>query len=69
MFQIKYLNVVLLILSGLGISTAQAATLQALTDEQLSEMTGQALMILSYTSPTDASNLESKRDGGAKNRG
>ena len=69
MFQIKYLNVVLLILSGLGISTAQAATLQALTDEQLSEMTGLALMSLSYTSPTDASNLESKRDGGAKNIG
>ncbi|NJG87356.1 hypothetical protein, partial [Salmonella enterica] len=42
---------------------------QRLTDEQLSETTGQALMSLSYTSPTDASNLESKRDGSAKNIG
>ncbi|MBP2546673.1 hypothetical protein [Acinetobacter guillouiae] len=69
MFERKYLSVVLLVLSGLGVNNAHASTLQRLTDEQLSETTGQALMSLSYTSPTDASNLESKRDGSAKNIG
>lgn len=70
MSQLKYLSVALLALSGLTINSTQAATtLQPLTDQQLSETTGQALMSLSYTSPTDANNLESKRDGGAKNIG
>ena len=46
MFERKYLSVVLLVLSGLGVNTAHASTLQRLTDEQLSETTGQALMSL-----------------------
>ena len=69
MSQRKYLSFVLLALSGLGINATYAATLQALTDEQLSETTGQALMSLTYTAPTDTSNLESQRVNGAKNVG
>ena len=64
MFERKYLNVVLLILSVLAMSMTHAATLQALTDEQLSETTGQALMSLSYIAPTDIANLEARRTGG-----
>ncbi|WP_314339796.1 hypothetical protein [Acinetobacter guillouiae] len=64
MFERKYLSVVLLILSVLAMSTTHAATLQALTDEQLSEMTGQALMSLTYIAPTDTANLEARRTGG-----
>ncbi|EPH36751.1 hypothetical protein L291_1341 [Acinetobacter guillouiae MSP4-18] len=45
-------------------STTHAATLQALTDEQLSETTGQALMSLTYIAPTDTANLEARRTGG-----
>ncbi|MFW1851214.1 hypothetical protein ACG9XR_11690 [Acinetobacter guillouiae] len=64
MFERKYLSVVLLILSVLAMSTTHAATLQALTDEQLSETTGQALMSLTYIAPTDTANLEARRTGG-----
>jgi hypothetical protein len=69
MFQFKYLSVVFLALSGLAIGSSHAAALQPLTDQQLSETTGQALMSLTYTAPTDANNLEYKRDGGAINIG
>ncbi|MFW2176086.1 hypothetical protein ACG95N_21610 [Acinetobacter guillouiae] len=64
MFERKYLSVVLLILSVLAMSTTHAANLQALTDEQLSETTGQALMSLTYIAPTDTANLEARRTGG-----
>lgn len=46
-----------------------ASRLQAMSDEQLSATVGQALMNLTYTAPTDAVNLESKRIGGDKNIG
>lgn len=46
-----------------------STTLHSLSDEQLSETTGQALMSLSYIAPTDATNLEAKRSGGAKDIG
>ncbi|MFW1947616.1 hypothetical protein ACG907_06865 [Acinetobacter bereziniae] len=69
MSQFKYLNVALLAFSGLTMASSHAATLQPLSDQQLSETTGQALMSLTYTAPTDANNLESKRDGGVKNIG
>jgi hypothetical protein len=49
--------------SGLAMST-HAATLQALTDEQLSETTGQALMSLTYIAPTDTANLEARAQVG-----
>ena len=69
MLQFKYLNMALLALSSMGISASYAATLQVMTDEQLSDTTGQALMSLSYIAPTDTANLESKRAGGDKNIG
>ncbi|MCU4437703.1 hypothetical protein KTH93_19815, partial [Acinetobacter bereziniae] len=69
MSQFKFLNVALLVFSGLTMASSDAATLQPLSDQQLSETTGQALMSLTYTAPTDANNLESKRDGGVKNIG
>lgn len=65
MSQRKYLSLVLLALSGLGINTTYAATLQALTDEQLSETTGQALMSLAYLAPNDSANLMSKYSSGS----
>lgn len=61
-FQLKYLAM-LCALSGLGNGVSHAAPLQPLTDEQLSAMTGQALMSLSYVSPTDVRNLETGRKG------
>lgn len=39
-----------------SISIVQAASLQLLDDSQLSDITGQALMSLSYMSPTDSTN-------------
>lgn len=62
-FKIKYLSRSLWILSALGINIANAATLQPMTDEQLSATTGQALMSLTYVSPADAKNLETGRKG------
>lgn len=43
--------------------------LQSMTDKELSSVTGQALMSLSYIAPTDANNLESSRLGGNTNTG
>lgn len=48
---------------------AESTTLQHMSDAQLAETTGQALMSLSYIGPTDVTNLESKRLGGDKNIG
>ncbi|WP_228256334.1 hypothetical protein [Acinetobacter wuhouensis] len=48
---------------------AQPSTLINLSDEQLAETTGQALMSLSYIAPTDKANLETARNGGDKNIG
>ena len=39
-----------------SISIAQAASLQAMDDQALSDVTGQALMSLSYIAPTDSAN-------------
>ncbi|WP_151798759.1 hypothetical protein [Acinetobacter bereziniae] len=64
MSQFKYLNVALLVFSGLTMASSDAATLQPLSDQQLSETTGQALMSLSYLAPTDTTNLEARRAGG-----
>ena len=64
MSQFKYLNVALLVFSGLTMASSYAATLQPLSDQQLSETTGQALMSLSYLAPTDTTNLEARRAGG-----
>ena len=42
---------------------SNSANMNELSDSQLSEVTGQALMSLTYIAPTDAANLESKRTG------
>ncbi|OTG93108.1 hypothetical protein [Acinetobacter sp. ANC 3832] len=68
MLQLKYLNVALLTLSSLSMSSSFAVTLKAMTDEQLSNTTGQALMSLSYIAPTDQSN-PMKNITGANNIG
>ncbi|WP_335957373.1 hypothetical protein [Acinetobacter bereziniae] len=48
---------------------AESTTLQRMSDAQLAETTGQALMSLSYIGSADVTNLESKRLGGDKNIG
>lgn len=50
-------------------SSFAASSMQSLSDEQLSNTTGQALMSLSYISPKDASNVEATRTGGDKSIG
>ena len=74
----KSLCLTLLTLNMMAISSAFAQTsnlvspsssLINMTDEQLSETTGQALMSLSYIAPTDSANLESQRNNGNKNIG
>ncbi|MCH7391531.1 hypothetical protein [Acinetobacter dispersus] len=56
---------------GLCLNSAYAAssTMQSMTDSELSATTGQALMSLSYVSPTDLANKEAQRPGGDKNIG
>ena len=65
MFRIKSLNLILSAISTFAISLTHAAstTLMSLSDEQLAETTGQALMSLTYVAPTDAANLERQRGG------
>lgn len=65
MLQLKYLNVALLALSSLSMSSSFAATLKSMTDEQLSNTTGQALMSLSYLAPSDTNNLMTKYSNGS----
>ena len=65
MFSLKTFCMSLLVISGFGTSVAYADTsLKSMTDDQLSETTGQALMSLTYLAPTDATNSEAKRVGG-----
>ncbi|WP_336033283.1 hypothetical protein [Acinetobacter bereziniae] len=66
MFKIKILCLTFLSL-GMAVTHADFTHLQSMSDEQLSETTGQALMSLSYIAPTDATNLEAKRKDGAGN--
>ncbi len=66
MLHLKKLNIALMAVASVVGSAAFAAPgLTALTDEQLSETTGQALMSLSYVSPTDAMNLQTKDSPGS----
>ncbi|USA55594.1 hypothetical protein NDN13_10245 [Acinetobacter sp. C32I] len=48
---------------------ANSLTLQSMSDSEMSAITGQALMSLSYIAPTDAANLERQRAGGSQNIG
>lgn len=61
----KYLNIAMLGLIGGMISQGMAGTLQPLTDAQMSETHGQALMSLGYIAPTDSSNLMNKYSSGS----
>ena len=63
-FKLNYLKIALCLGSSVALSISHAGTLQTLSDEQLSESVGQALMSLSYIAPNDAANLETKRVGG-----
>ena len=56
MFQAQYINMLLFIFSMISINYVYAATLQPMSDEQMSATTGQALMTLSYLAPNDAGN-------------
>ena len=70
MFKFKPLVFALLAIHSFTITPSFAeSTLQSMSDEQLSNTTGQALMSLSYIAPTDATNLESTRVNGDKNIG
>ncbi len=68
MLKIKPFCIALISLS-VSVAYANSTTLQSMSDEQLSDTTGQALMSLSYIAPTDATNLEAKRLGSEKNVG
>ncbi|WP_171263324.1 hypothetical protein [Acinetobacter sp. ANC 4648] len=58
------------ILLSLGVMVeVNAHSFVAMSDQQLSDTVGQALMSLTYIAPTDAANLETDRLGGAKNIG
>ncbi|MBH2030054.1 MAG: hypothetical protein I8H74_06230 [Moraxellaceae bacterium] len=46
-----------------GSAHAESSTLKTLSDSEMSAATGQALMSLTYISPKDNANLESKRTG------
>lgn len=59
----------MMLVSGFTQANVSSSLLVEMTDQQLSETTGQALMSLTYLSPTDSANLEANRDGGAKNIG
>lgn len=63
MFKLKAFCVVACMLLMGQTTTIAANHMQTLSDEQLSETTGQALMSLSYIAPSDASNLEAARTG------
>ncbi|WP_151716018.1 hypothetical protein [Acinetobacter sp. TUM15071] len=67
----KGLSTIFLGIIGVFVSPAYAttSTLKSMTDSELSATTGQALMSLSYISPTDLANKEAQRPGGDKTIG
>ena len=70
MRQSKFLQFAMLALGSLYLSSTYAASsLKSLTDAEMSEATGQALMSLSYIAPNDAANLETHRVGGDRSIG
>ncbi len=61
MFKFKPLVFALLAINSFTVTPSFAeSTLQSMSDEQLSNTTGQALMSLSYIAPTDSTNLMTK---------
>lgn len=69
--QFRFYQFLILSLGGicLNFSYASPSTLQGLTDNEMSAITGQALVSLSYISPADITNLEAKRSNGDKSIG
>ncbi|WP_332604222.1 hypothetical protein [Acinetobacter sp. ESBL14] len=67
----KGLSIIFLGMVGVFVNPAYAttSTLKSMTDSELSATTGQALMSLSYISPTDLANKEAQRAGGDKTIG
>jgi len=63
-FKSRHLAIFLLGSSCLNFAYATTSTLKSMTDSELSATTGQALMSLSYISPTDLANKEAQRPGG-----
>lgn len=67
MFKLNPIKFALLICaSAFSIS---GSAMQQMSDQELADTTGQALMSLSYLAPTDSANLETHRTGGDKNIG
>ncbi|MCH7336233.1 hypothetical protein [Acinetobacter sp. NIPH 2699] len=66
MRQFRFLHLAMFAVSSLCLNSAYAVsnTLQSLSDSEMSATTGQALMSLSFISPTDLANKEARRDGG-----
>ena len=70
MFKLNPINFALLICaSTFSISSFAGSDLQKMSDQELSDTTGQALMSLSYIAPSDTANLEARRSGGNTNIG
>jgi len=67
----KGLSTIFLGMIGVFVNPVHAttSTLKSMTDSELSATTGQALMSLSYISPTDLANKEAQRVGGDKTIG
>ena len=59
----------MMLVGGFTQANVSSSLLVEMTDQQLSETTGQALMSLTYIAPNDIANLESHREGGDKNIG
>ncbi|EPF77471.1 hypothetical protein [Acinetobacter gyllenbergii] len=66
MRQFKSLHLAMLLFSSscLNFAYATTSTLKSMTDSELSEAAGQALLSMSYISPTDLANKEAQRIGG-----
>lgn len=65
MLKLNPINFALLICaSTFSISSFAGSDLQKMSDQELSDTTGQALMSLSYIAPSDTANLEARRSEG-----
>ncbi|WP_010114200.1 hypothetical protein [Acinetobacter sp. P8-3-8] len=69
MFQFKHLSFALFVFNSFLMNCVHAVSLEPMTEQQMSEVTGQALMSLTYVAPADTDNLEAKRAGGNTNIG
>lgn len=60
---------VMLAIIGIVSSSVNAQSMQTLSDDQLAQTTGQALISMSFVAPTDVTNKEVLRNGGDKTVG